>query len=174
VSATGTLRRMPLDASTIVSLIGTLGFGSVIGPWAGVSKDRKTSRAAVLKELANVEQLRWHVDAPKLASAIRGLETAALIGRVPRSAVRPYVQLATAAMWIIQDEVEIDREPRLTGEMDDVVIDAAEIISDAAWSTSATRWIWLRGRIDRLDRKVAKIDDVRIKGRIENARNYVR
>jgi hypothetical protein len=29
---------MPLDANTIVSLIGTLGFGSVIGQWAGASK----------------------------------------------------------------------------------------------------------------------------------------
>jgi hypothetical protein len=79
-----------LDAANIVSLIGALGIGSVIGQWFTASKDRKTARAAVLKELALVEEARWYqdgpeTDSPKLSIAIRQLETAALIGRVPRA-----------------------------------------------------------------------------------------
>ena len=177
---------MPLDASTIISLIAALGIGSLIGQWYTASKDRRTARAAVLKELAAVEEARWRyldasaADSPRLSDAIRQLEIAALVARVPRAAVLPYVQLATAGLWIVQDEIELrDSPPEEVGLAIDVayaVLDAAEIVSKAAWSSPATRWVWLRWRIRRLGRAVATIenDDARIKRKIEDARKFVR
>jgi hypothetical protein len=58
--------------------------------------------------------------------------------------------------------------------MSDVVLDAAEIVSKAAWSSPATRWLWLRWRLRRVGRKVAAIKNARDKGKVENARRYVR
>ncbi len=182
----GILCRVPLDASTIISLIAALGIGSLIGQWYTASKDRRTARAAVLKELAAVEEARWRyldasaADSPRLSDAIRQLEIAALVARVPRAAVLPYVQLATAGLWIVQDEIELrDSPPEEVGLAIDVayaVLDAAEIVSKAAWSSPATRWVWLRWRIRRLGRAVATIenDDARIKRKIEDARKFVR
>ena len=184
----GILCRVPLDASTIISLIAALGIGSLIGQWYTASKDRRTARAAVLKELAAVEKAWPAADSPRLSDAIRQLEIAALVARVPRAAVLPYVQLATAGLWIVQDEIELRDSPPEVGLAIDVayaVLDAAEIVSKAAWSSPATRWVWLRWRIRRLGRAVAtienddarikrKIEDAEIKLKIENARRYVR
>jgi hypothetical protein len=68
-----------VDVSTIVSLIGALGLGSVLGQWIGAGKDRRTARAAVLKEHAVVENARWYqedaaADTTRLEEAIRALE----------------------------------------------------------------------------------------------------
>ena len=73
---------MSIDPATIVSLIGALGIGSMLGQWASGSKDRRTARAAVLKEIAAVERARWSqtedpvTDGKALADAAHALETA--------------------------------------------------------------------------------------------------
>lgn len=172
-----------IDTATIVALLGALGAGSVIGQWFAASKDRKTARAAVLKELAAVEEARWasgnpEKDATQFQAAIRQLETAALIGRVPRIAVLPYVQLAAAALWTTQERVEergFDPEAAyLDAAMAVLVLDAAEIVSMAAWTSPWTRWIWLRRRLRRSARNAAAISTTREKSKIESARRLVR
>ena len=95
---------MALDAGTIVALIGALGFGSVIGQWFGAGKELRAARAAVLKALEAVESARWGIGEDGTANkgrseAIRELQTAALIARIPRAVIRTYAQLATAASW---------------------------------------------------------------------------
>lgn len=68
-------------------------------------------------------------------------------------------------------------EPEWAGldmEMADVVLDAAEIVSRAAWSPPATRWLWLRWRVRKLSNQVTSIEDAATKHKIESARRLVR
>lgn len=176
-----------LDLSTviplIVSLLGAFGVGSLIVQWAAGGKDRRAARAAVLTELAAVESARWNLDpsasdGPRLPEAIRRLETAALIARVPRSAVIPYAQLAHAGFVLLQDELELRGEPEFVTGIDadvaDLVINAAEIVSRAAWATPATRWTWLPDRVRQLNRQVNAIEDEAFQRKIRSARRLVR
>jgi hypothetical protein len=170
-----------VDVSTIVALLGTLGFGSVIGQWFGASKDRRTARAAVLKELGSVELARWYEKGPeddgvRLHVAIRALETAALIARLPRPAIRNYAQLATACLSYVQGKVEDGEHLEVAGismDFSDVVHDAGEIVSKAAWGSPFTRWTWLPRRLRRSEQYVAALDKGEQRA-IERARRDVR
>lgn len=170
------------DLATVTTLATALGVGGIIGQWYGAGKDRRTARAAVLQELAAVERARWWTvehgaDWSKLELTIRNLQSAALIARVPRSAVMPYSQLATAAFQASCDEAEERGDPDYAGiptEIADAVREAAEVVSRAAWSPPATRWLWLHMRLWANQRRVNAITDEDTKRRISRARETVR
>jgi hypothetical protein len=179
----GTVQRVALDTSTIVALIGVLGFGSVIGQWFGAGRERRAARAAVLKALAAVESARWGMGEDGTANkgrseAIRELQTAALIARIPRAVIRTYAQLATAASWASQESVNIHSDPSPEGAaidvgLADVVRTAAEIVSDAAWLSPLIRAPWLRIRLWRLAKRSQAIKDPLSRRQIDRARGYI-
>jgi hypothetical protein len=93
------------------SLLAALGAGSVIGNWFGGGRSRREVRSAVLKAIAATETERWtddpnSADYEDLLSAIRDLETTALIARIPRRAVRHYLIFAYAARHLSDDGVD--------------------------------------------------------------------
>jgi hypothetical protein len=148
-------------------------------------KDRRAARAAVLTELGVIETARWadpreDVDTQyrQLRAAIRQLQTAALIAQVPRRPVVLYSQFALAAFWYIRGEIEKVRgDPDLIGlptGFYDTVYDAADMVSKAAWSSPATRWLWLPWRHLRLDRRARAIKDSELAPLIAGARRHVR
>ncbi|MDN5929605.1 MAG: hypothetical protein L0I24_00820 [Pseudonocardia sp.] len=166
----------------IVSIVGALGVGGLIGQWYASGKDRRAARAALLTCLGDVEDARshrdgWAIDNPRLSQAIRKLETAALIANVPRSVVVPYAQLATAGLWHTEYEVNLAGDPEaasLPPAMAEATRNAAAIVSRAVWSTPATRWWWLSYRLAQLDKEIAAISHVGIRSRIERAQHLIR
>ena len=91
------------DINAAVSAIGGLGAGSVLAQYLAAGKDRRSSRANALEALGDVEESRW-VPLPEgatgFAPAARSLQTAALLGHVPRHLLTEYVVLAQAAHWM--------------------------------------------------------------------------
>lgn len=166
----------------IVSALSLLGIGSLLGQWVAGAKDRRAARADVLAKLGAVEVARWWIDGPeadgpRLVAAIRALETSALLARVPRSAVIPYAQLSMAALWEMQHDVESRGDPEFVGlasSISDVVTDAAAIVSRAAWSTPATRWLWLGRALNANAHAADAITDRGFKSSLKQARRNVR
>jgi hypothetical protein len=166
----------------VVSVLGALGVGSLIGQWVAGGKDRRAARAAVLDKLGAVEAARWYgtdrgADSEKLVAAVRELETAALIARVPRAAVVPYAQLAVAGLWHMHNEVERHDDEERAGldlSISDAIHDAAEVVSRSAWSAPAIRWLWLRSALLANRRTVGAIDDERFVRTLGYARRSVR
>jgi hypothetical protein len=179
---------VPTDLATavplLVSILGALGVATIISQWFASGKDRRTSRAAVLTELAAVEAARWPShsgtdveDITRLRAAIRQLETAALIARLPRRAIVRYVQLSTACLHFTLEEVERYGDPEaaaLPQALYDLLLDAAEIVSRVAWSSRATRWLWLSRQLRKLDRAVETIEHKQFEAIIENVERWVR
>lgn len=165
----------------VVSVLGALGIGSVFGQWTAGSKDRRATRAAVLDKLRRVEVLRWpetgaDAEGPALLAAIRDLETAALVARIPRAAVLQYGQLAVAGLWTMHNDIELRgiEYIGLDTPASNVVAAAAGIVSRAAWSTPATRWLWLRRSLRRVRTAAESVDDATFKSKLRSARDWVR
>ncbi|MHA6626250.1 hypothetical protein ACU61A_12515 [Pseudonocardia sichuanensis] len=166
----------------VVSVLGALGIGSVIGQWVAGGKDRRAARAAVLDKLGAVEAARWFgsdrtADSEKLVAAIRELETAALVARVPRAAVVPYAQLAAAGLWYMHDEVERtgdDDYAAISMPVSDTIAGAAEVVSRAAWSTPAVRWFWFSRALRTNRRAIDAIDEERFLRSLDYARRLMR
>lgn len=159
--------------SEAVSILGALGLGSALGQYLVSSKDRREARARVLSTLAEVEQSRW-VGPDKTASfaefqtALRNFQTAALIARLPRSAVWEYGSLAQSARWLSQEEWDRTGDPETGGGIDaylgDAIREAARTIAELAWSWGPTHtWRWRRGkaRVDQLLAKMQSDDTTR-------------
>ncbi|ALL79331.1 hypothetical protein AD006_28955 (plasmid) [Pseudonocardia sp. EC080610-09] len=172
---------MPLDFPTlvplVVSVLGALSVGSLILQWAASGKDRRAARAEVLRALGAVEAARWKFserDAyQNLRDAIRDLETAALLARVPRRVLIPYSELSIASLWWLMEEADLTEPVGLDLHISDAVHDAAEIVSRATWETPATRWAWLETRLTRLEQSVAAVDDDRFQAKIRSARRGI-
>lgn len=173
----------PTLVPLVVSVLGALGVATVIAQWFNSGKDRRAARAAVLMELADVESARWYRDGEiddnrRLRDAIRKLETAALIARIPRRVLVPYAQLATAALWTTQYEVEkFEGDPEassLPTPFFELLQEAASVVSWAAWSPPTARWLWLPVRLGRVNRMTNRIDNESVKARIARAREKVR
>lgn len=165
-----------------VSILGALGIGSAFGQWIAASKDRRANRAAVLDKLRRVEELRWTdtgdlTGGPTLLSAVRDLEVAALLARIPRSVVLQYGQLAVAGLWTMHDDIESGKHPEEVGldiDMSNAIHAAAEVVSRAAWSTPASRWLWLRRHMRRTEKLVEKIEDRGFRRQVASARHSIR
>ena len=113
---------------------------------------------------------------PALTQATRNLETAALIAKLPRSPVRLYVQLATAALMASNEDAEPRGDPEygsINAQLSEVVLNSAALVSDTAWASPLTRWFWLRRRIRKLEREIAAIESTDVKRKIEYSRSFV-
>lgn len=173
---------LPVAVPLVVSVLGALGVGSVIGQWFAGGKDRRAARADVLAKLGEVEQARWYedgpdTDGPRLLAATRALETSALIARVPRTAVLPYAQMATAGLWAMQNDVEVRGDPEWVGlevGVADVITGAAEIVSRAAWSSPVLRWLWLGHALRANQRQTKALTSRKFTTSLEQARRTVR
>lgn len=173
---------MSIDLSTFISLVAALGVGSLIVQWYGAGKDRRTARGGVLKALSAVESARWYSSDRdthrELVDAIRELETAALIARVPRPFVRAYAQLAVAASWASRNNAEQhggDEEGSgISLDLSDVVLEAADLVSRAAWSSRLMRYAWLRRQLRILRRHIDELARPDDRAAIESARRRIR
>ena len=118
----------------------------MIGNYIGGGRARREVRGAVLKAIEATETTRW---APTIyrefRTAYREVETAALIARVPRAAVRHYLVLAEAGLKLSDDSYEErdgDEEMGaggIDGYFADVIQEAAEMITRLAWRPWLTR-----------------------------------
>lgn len=101
-----------MDISGVASITGALGIGSFAGQYLIGSQQRRQLRSEVLRHLASTERTRWAGSSSADPSfqhfkdSVRELETAAIIARVPRRPLRLYIQLATAARLMSDDDVE--------------------------------------------------------------------
>jgi hypothetical protein len=132
-----------MNASQIISIIGALGIGSILGQWLGNAKERRQTRADVLAALSEVETMRWWSATTKNANdftlAARSLQTACLIARVPRRVVAEYLIWARAAFWTSEEAWNNDPDPEAGGggieaDFSDQVREAAVILADAVWA----------------------------------------
>lgn len=137
-----------MDWATFASIVGALGVGSILTQHFASGQDRRQVRADVLGQLASVEDARWAPSdiAPTIddfTQILREFETAALIARLPREAVRQYVIYAFAARSASSEGVEMDKavgtyDPELSGglraEFADAVRDEANEIAQLAWA----------------------------------------
>ncbi|WP_100514693.1 hypothetical protein [Mycobacteroides abscessus] len=162
----------------VVSLLGAVGAGSVIGNWFGGSRSRRELRSGVLNAIAVTETKRWASDPDSsdfgdFVTAIRDLETAALIARMPRQAVHHYVVFARAARLLSDDNVEYlpgeeDFWGPIDGYFDTLVRDFAEVLTRLVWRPWWTR---LRLLLDLsiLRSRALEFDDQRIRHKLASA-----
>jgi hypothetical protein len=176
-----------LDLATalplVVSVLGVLGVGTIIGQWFAGGKDRRAARAAVLAELGEVEAARWargddeSAERTAFQTAIRQLQTAALIARLPRRPVVLYSQLALVSLWYTRSQLDLYDDPEASGLPGDfalIVREAAEMISKAAWASPATRWIWLPRRQRQVAGRAQAIEHPELARFIADAPRFVR
>lgn len=149
-----------MNASQIISIIGALGIGSVLGQWIGNAKERRQTRADVLAALSEVEAQRWWSGTTKTTKnfiqAARSLQTACLIAQVLRKAVSEYLIWARAAFWASREAWQHEVDPEAEGggidaDFSDQVREAAVILADIVW-----RPLFLRPLIAR---KINKLND---------------
>jgi hypothetical protein len=161
-----------------VPLLSALGVGGAIVGWVGAGKVRRELRSAVLNAITVVETERWErdpdsADYPKFVAAVHDLETAALVARIPRIAVRHYVVLAEAARQLSDDAVDFDDADQtfwggIDGYFATLVRDAAEVLTQLAWSPARTR-LTLPRDLEKLRRRALEFDDAKIKWRLAGA-----
>lgn len=95
------------DWVDVASTLGAAVIGGLIAPQLMQAKERRAARAAVREKIADVEALRWE-DEPyrDFQRAVSALEAAAILARLPRKAVRSYLNAADAARrasYVIED-----------------------------------------------------------------------
>jgi hypothetical protein len=152
----------------VVSLLGALGIGSVVGNYVGAGRARREVRSAVFKELAAVEGARWigstDTDWRAFRTAMHSVETSALVARIPRRAVQHYVVFAQAARQLSEESYEErggDEDMGaggINGHFARDVSEAARILARLAWSPWLAR-LDLRWRLRKLRHRAAKHDD---------------
>lgn len=167
-----------MDLATFLSILTALGAGSVIGTWYGAGQTRREVRSAILKAIAMTEKERWaedpdSADYPEFVTAVRDLETAALIARIPRRSVRHYVVLAEAARGLSDASVYFDPADQsffggIDGYFDTLVRDTAELLARLAWSPWISRVTLLRD-LSNLRRRAMEFDDSRIRHKLAGA-----
>ncbi|AFR48022.1 hypothetical protein [Gordonia sp. KTR9] len=142
-----------MDWATFVSIIGALGVGSILTQHFASGRDRRQVRAEVLDRLEEVETKRWAGDGgvrlEDFIAAIHRFETAALIARIPREAVRQYIFYAFAANSRSRANVEDDRDdgffdPDTSGGID---AEFADAVRDEANEIAGLVWTPLRSRL---------------------------
>lgn len=155
-----------MDVLQWVPLLTALGISGLIVGWAGAGKARREVRSGVLKALAATESSRWAngVNYREFNTAIRELETAALVARVPRNAIQHYSVLAEAARRLSDDSYEEhdgDEEMgagAINGYYANLVRDGAEIITRLAWHPVRSR-VRLTKDLKFLIAQVEELDD---------------
>lgn len=149
----------------VVSVLTAVGFSSLLTQWASGGNDRRASRAAALNALRKVEEERWFgvgTDPATFKAAIRELETAMLLARVPAAPVALYVALASAAHQVTRLDYQAD--PREDGgtlsiSLADFVRRTARIVLRYIWSPRG-----LHRAPDRIKLRYVKSRAKRMKG----------
>ncbi|MGU3651850.1 hypothetical protein [Mycolicibacterium sp. A43C] len=160
-----------MDLATLASLLTALGVGGGVGQYIGASTARREVRSAFLNAVAAIEDTRFAKapngeDFPKFVDAVRELETAALIARIPEQAVHHYVVLARAARYysgatVDYDPIDNDFYGDIDFVFDAIVRDTARLLTTLAWSPWRTR-PKLRRRLSKIRQRVLKrIDEKR-------------
>jgi hypothetical protein len=155
-----------------VPLLGALGIGSVVGNYVGAGRARREVRSAMFKTIAEVEKRRWcqhpdGADYPEFLAAVRDLETAALIARLPRTAVQHYVVLAHTARSLSNDAVDFDPTDQtfwgsINGDFDEVVRDTTRVLSRLVWNPWRAR-LAMHGSLKALRGRAVNFEDARIR-----------
>lgn len=170
-----------LDTSSVVSVLGALGIGSFVGQYLIGSQQRREVRGAVLRHLEQAESARWAGEAhppgsPTLQTAMRDLETAALIARIPRKAVMHYKLLAYTGWFLSSDDAEQNPDAEyaggINGDFANIIRAAAGEVSRLVWSP----WLGRLGLTTRLNaqlKAVDAIDDAGVKNLLKYARKYL-
>jgi hypothetical protein len=152
-----------VDLPGIVSLVGALGFGSVAGQYVSSGGSRRAARARVLEVLTEVEAARWSNARTysEFQTALRSLETAALIARVSREPVADYLTLAEIARAESERNQDDDRDR--SGGIDsffsDAVRSGASNLSDEVWAPAGLRWLARRRGKERLAAALTTVQD---------------
>lgn len=159
-----------MDIATLASLATALGAAGAVGQYVGASKDRREVRSAFLDAVGAVEDTRFAKtpngeDYPEFVAALRGLETAALIARIPERAVHHYVVLARAARYysdgtVAYDPVDEDFFGSISPEFDAVLRDTARLLTTLAWSPWKMKPT-LRLRLRKLRNRVVELLDTK-------------
>lgn len=167
-----------MDFLQWVPLLSALGAGGAIVGWVGAGKARRELRSAVLQAVTVVETERWahdpdSADYPKFVAAVHELETAALVARIPREAVRHYVVLAEAARQLSDEAVDFDPGDEtfwggIDGYFNTLVRDATEVLIKLAWNPWRQR-ATLPWDLEKLRDRALKFDDSRIVWRLAGA-----
>jgi hypothetical protein len=122
-----------MDLASLLSGIGSLGVGTLLGHWLSGRRSRQDARVDVISAVAEVERARWYstsVDTiDPVRAAVSELEAAALRGNVPRKPVMLYGALAIAS-WRISEK---DSNHQLWDEWADVVTDARDLVKTLVW-----------------------------------------
>ena len=168
-----------MDLIQWIPLAGALGVGSLIGNYVGGGKARREVRSGVLRALAETENTRWAIvgkDASSFSTAARDLETAALIARIPGSAVQQYVLLANAAWrFSVEDFRKKDGDNGaiaggVHSGLSDVVKGSAEVITELAWRPWWPR-VTYKWKLHKLREEAAAIDDEDVKLHLASAQD---
>lgn len=90
-------------ATIIVSILSSLGIGSALGQFLAGGRDRREVRSHVLAMIEAVERARWKPHYSSLHHAIRNLESAGLVARLPRAQINRYTTLARSLPKHLRD-----------------------------------------------------------------------
>jgi len=149
-----------LDASTVTALLGALGVGSLVAAYVTANRDRRASRAAVLRKVQAIELERWApVDWLKMREHSTELSAAALVAQLPRSVVSEYLALAHAAATLSQDNAERDPDDEYSGgissEVAELAREGARVVIAVTWAprpfARVRAWLGLR-RLQRAEK----------------------
>ncbi|OZD06445.1 hypothetical protein CH275_09485 [Rhodococcus sp. 06-235-1A] len=157
-----------MDISGVASIIGALGIGSFAGQYLIGSQQRRQLRSEVLRHLANTERTRWagalssDPSFQQFKDSIRELETAAIIARVPRRPLRLYIQLATAARLMSDDDVEEkdgqEEAGGISTALSRCVRSSAAQLSRLMWSPWLAR-ACMKRRTNEIEREAQGLDE---------------
>lgn len=166
-----------MDVATVVALIGALGIGSIVGQYVAGAGQRRQTRAEVLRALGRVESARWAgPDEPEVPfrQAIRELETAALLARLPRDLIVHYKVLAQAGHWLSTESWDEYPDPEFGGGIEghfaDVIWDAAADVSQLAWRPWLGR-VRIHRRIRERDSRAKEIDDAKVQRELKRSQD---
>jgi hypothetical protein len=171
---------VPLDFTAVASFIGALGLGSVVGQWMAGSGARRAARGDVLRRLGAVESARWADEEgsrPVFRDAVRELEIAALLARIPRRPVRIYLVLAQTAYWESKQDYEESGGAPESGSVDVALAQltraSAGLVTEAIWAARLLRWPRFLGpRANRLLKRAQCLDDPRIRRHLAQASEH--
>lgn len=144
----------------IPSIVGGGFIGSLATHYLTTGRERREIRSEVLHKLSDTEQKRWAglYKRDQFRDALRDLETAALIARLPRDLVLLYKLLAQTARNLSEADIEDDPTKHeafaggIDGKFATIVRDTAADMSRAIWAPFITR-ISLPRTIRRLEKR---------------------
>jgi hypothetical protein len=128
-----------MDLASLLSGVGSLGLGTVLGSWISGRRDRRAVQASVIRALEKVENARWFTSTNNsidpVRTAVAELEETALRAGLPRQPVMLYSALAVAS-WRISEK---DSDHRLWTEWADVVTDARDVVKNLVWQDDSVK-----------------------------------